>query len=306
MELEKLSRTIWAPAKDGSQRSTRWFYERARGQYADALAVERTPARQRAFKELHPVDQKFTKTDLAKYEMTWSQRPYLVALGAERCFREFTLKLNEKSGFRPDSTYFEQLVAKAILFRSAEKIIGGLGLGGYRSQTVTYTLALISRRTSQQLDLAKIWRQQSLSDALVAAIEDVARAVHRTLVVTAGSANISEWAKKEAAWQAIQSISWEPGESLIASKRQGSRLDLEEKWTPEAKAAALKVMSVNAAGWDALLQWGSRSRNLDAAQRKVVVRLRDMQLRGGEPTPSLMVAGTEIIALAEDAGFSGF
>ncbi|MFF5171545.1 AIPR family protein [Micromonospora sp. NPDC000089] len=306
VELEKLSRTIWAPAKDGSQRSTRWFYERARGQYADALSVERTPARQRAFKELHPVDQKFTKTDLAKYEMTWSQRPYLVALGAERCFREFTLKLGDKPEFKPDSSYFEQLVAKAILFRSAEKIIGGLGLGGYRSQTVTYTLALLSRKTSQQLDLGRIWRQQALSEELEAAVQYVSRDVHRTLVVTAGSANIAEWAKKEAAWQAVQSISWESSEGLIASKRQGSKLDFEEKWTPEAKAAAIKVMSVNAAGWDALLQWGSRSRNLDAAQRKVAVRVRDMQRRGGEPTPSLMVAGTEILALAEDAGFSGF
>jgi hypothetical protein len=68
-ELEKLSRTIWAPAADGSQSLTRWFYERARGQYADAVAVERTPARQRAFKTVHPPGQVIKKTDLAKYEL---------------------------------------------------------------------------------------------------------------------------------------------------------------------------------------------------------------------------------------------
>jgi len=50
VELEKISRSIWAPAVDGSGQETKWFYERARGQYADALNKERTPGKQRAFK----------------------------------------------------------------------------------------------------------------------------------------------------------------------------------------------------------------------------------------------------------------
>ena len=37
VRVEELSRTTWAPATDGTMRQTRWFYERARGQYADAL-----------------------------------------------------------------------------------------------------------------------------------------------------------------------------------------------------------------------------------------------------------------------------
>src|SRR5713101_8161447 len=53
--VEKVTRSLWAPAADGSGQDTRWFYERARGQYADALARERTPARQRAFKTIHPL-----------------------------------------------------------------------------------------------------------------------------------------------------------------------------------------------------------------------------------------------------------
>ena len=53
-------------------------------QYADELARERTPARQRQFREVHPPGQRFTKTDLAKFENTWDQLPYAVALGAEK------------------------------------------------------------------------------------------------------------------------------------------------------------------------------------------------------------------------------
>ncbi len=84
--VEELSRTIWAPATDGTQRQTRWFYERARGQYADALAREGTPARQRAFKQQNPTTQKFTKTDLAKFENTWDQLPHEVSRGAQKNF----------------------------------------------------------------------------------------------------------------------------------------------------------------------------------------------------------------------------
>ena len=73
--VEKVTRSLWAPAADGSGQETRWFYERARGQYADALARERTPARQRAFKTLHPLRQKFTKSDAAKFEHSWDQLP---------------------------------------------------------------------------------------------------------------------------------------------------------------------------------------------------------------------------------------
>ncbi|WP_246660485.1 AIPR family protein [Nitratireductor sp. XY-223] len=34
--MEEFSRRIWAPVQQGALRETKWFYERARGQYADA------------------------------------------------------------------------------------------------------------------------------------------------------------------------------------------------------------------------------------------------------------------------------
>ncbi|MCB1806879.1 MAG: AIPR family protein, partial [Candidatus Competibacteraceae bacterium] len=36
VRMEEFSRRLWAPARQGSQRETKWFYERARGQFADA------------------------------------------------------------------------------------------------------------------------------------------------------------------------------------------------------------------------------------------------------------------------------
>lgn len=306
IELQRLSRTTLAPAADGSQRSTRWFYERARGQYADALANKRTAAEQREFKAEHPAGQVVKKTDLAKYELAWAQRPDLVALGAEKTFREFMLRLKERPEFTPDQAYFEQLVAKAILFQQTEAVVKALQLGGYKSQTVAYTVALLSKRTAQQIDLGKIWRSQDIPDGLREALELLAPKVHAKLISSAGTANISEWAKKDGAWQAVQTIEWQPDERLLARAPQRGGLDLEEKWTPEAKEAALRVYALNQTGWQALLEWGTTTKNLDAAQRKTCRALRDMNIKGSIPTPTMMVEGAAILNIAEEAGFTSF
>ena len=100
VQLEKLSRAVWAPAVDGSQLQTRWFYERARGQYQDALTREGTPARMRQFKVIHPTSQRFTKTDLAKFENTWDQLPDIVSLGAEKNFATSRCGSLVAGGFR--------------------------------------------------------------------------------------------------------------------------------------------------------------------------------------------------------------
>lgn len=83
IRMEEFSRRMWAPAGRGAQRETKWFYERARGQYADAQA-KLTPAEQKRFKAENPKPQMLTKTDLAKFENVWDDHPRYVNLGAEK------------------------------------------------------------------------------------------------------------------------------------------------------------------------------------------------------------------------------
>lgn len=52
--IEELSRTIWAPAQ-GGMKPKNWFYERARGQYADMLTRESTAKKKKEYKETHPL-----------------------------------------------------------------------------------------------------------------------------------------------------------------------------------------------------------------------------------------------------------
>ncbi|WP_237570093.1 AIPR family protein [Mycolicibacterium lacusdiani] len=206
VQIEKWSRSVWAPAVGGSQVQTRWFYERARGQYQDALAQESTPARKRMFKTVNPTSQKFTKTDLAKFENSWDQVPHLVSLGAEKNFNHFTVRLAQRGRAQATQEYFERLVAMAILFRRTERIVSDQQFGGYRANIVTYTIAYLAHRTSQQIDLDRIWLNQNISDALAQAIESTCIAVRDVLIDAPGSGNVTEWCKKAACWQRVREL----------------------------------------------------------------------------------------------------
>jgi hypothetical protein len=206
VQIEKWSRSVWAPAVGGSQVQTRWFYERARGQYQDALAQEGTPARKRMFKTVHPTNQKFTKTDLAKFENSWDQLPHIVSLGAEKNFNHFTMRLAQRGRFQVTQEYFERLVAMAILFRRTERIVSDQHFGGYRANIVTYTIAYLAHRTSRQIDLDRIWLDQNISDTVAEAIESTCYPVREVLIDAPGSGNITEWCKKPACWQRVREL----------------------------------------------------------------------------------------------------
>ncbi len=310
VELEKLSRKIWAPGVGGGPARTRWYYERARGQYADAHGRVTTPAKQRDFKKSHPSSQKFTKTDVAKFENTWDQMPCVVSLGAEKNFREFMLRLERRGRFTPDEAYFETLVAKAILFRSAERLIGRLELGGYRAQTVTYTLAKLLHVTGQRVDLAAIWRTQGLPDPLASAVEELAVQVHRALVESAGARNVSEWAKKEECWKVIQALEWRPSPELAATLVTGSTRtatttssSVAEVLTEEEQAAMATVSAVAAETWFELSQWAKQTGSLQPWQRGLAFSLGRNADSGRSNSRKQAVQGAKIIDEASRLGF---
>lgn len=310
VELEKVSRTVWAPGRDGSHVLTRWFYERARGQYADALAMQRTPARRKQFQTLHPVGQKFTKVDVAKYENTWDQLPHIVATGNQKNFREFTIRLKQRGSFTPDVSYFQRLVAKALIFRTTESLVKKLDLGGYRSQTVTYTLSLISNRTAQRINLDQVWADQSISTALADEIAGLAAKVHAAIVQSAGRANVGEWAKKSACWTEVQKIAWEPSaplsRELLDTKGRGrsETASVAEVLTPEEQRSMDLVTQVAAETWFALASWAKQTDNLTPWQRGIAFSLGRLRAGGRAPSRKQVVQGAKILLEADRLGFS--
>jgi hypothetical protein len=208
IRTEEFSRRLWAPAGKGAQRETKWFYERARGQYADAQA-KLTPAEQKRFKAENPKPQMLTKTDLAKFENVWDDHPRYVNLGAEKNFARYAARIGkewDKSSDSFNEAYFKRAVARGIIFRATERIVSAQPWynNGYRANIVAYTLAVLSeltRRQEKSLDFQRVWNAQAISPVLESTIAVVASRVNDDLLrPMQGISNISEWAKREACW----------------------------------------------------------------------------------------------------------
>jgi len=212
VRMEDFSRRIWAPAAPGVLRETKWFYERARGQYADAQS-KLTPAGKKKFQAEFLKRQMFTKTDLAKFENVWDEKPTFVNLGAQKNFAKYAERIGrewEKKADDFNEFYFKRAIARAILFRRTEKIVSGQSWyqGGYRANIVAYALALMAevcKSKNSFLDFIKIWKNQDLSPAMVKSIEVFAKYVHDDISVPPeGISNISEWCKKNACWDRLK------------------------------------------------------------------------------------------------------
>lgn len=214
IKIQKLSRSIWAPAKRGSQQQTHWYYERVRGQYQDDKGRERTPKQRRIFEKQNPTSQRFTKTDLAKYENTWSQLPYLVSRGAEKNFREFFQDLKDNGSFEPCNEYFRVLVAKAILFKKADKIILNQKYGGYKANIVTYSLALLSYLSQKRIDLERIWKEQDITQSIENELIALSKIVQKHITHPPDGKNITEWCKKKECWESLLQQKIELADSL--------------------------------------------------------------------------------------------
>ncbi len=211
VRMEGFSRRIWAPAAEGAQRETKWFYERARGQFSDAQSKLSAGETKRFLAE-YPKRQMFTKTDLAKFDNVWEEHPRFVNLGAQKNFAKYAERISEewkKDPERFSESYYRQAIARAIIFKHAEKVISEQPWygGGYRANIVAYAIALIgfcidARRLS--LDFQKIWQLQTVDRLLTDAIAKVGRLVQEDLMDPPERiSNISEWAKRDACWQRL-------------------------------------------------------------------------------------------------------
>lgn len=212
IRMETFSRRLWAPAQQGAQRESRWFYERARGQYADAQA-KLSPPEQRRFKAENPKQQMFTKTDLAKFENVWDDNPKWVNLGAQKNFARYATRVGKEWTKSPDGFnefYFRRAISRGIIFRATEKLVSDQPWynGGYRANIVAYAIASLNeicRSLGKSVDYSKVWNIQALPSTLRDALAIAAKHVNDDIVhPPAGISNISEWCKKDQCWTRLQ------------------------------------------------------------------------------------------------------
>ena len=309
LQIQELSRSVWSPAIDGGFRQTKWFYERARGQYLDAKSLEVKLSDKRAFEQTYPKSQKFEKTDLAKYENTWMQLPHLVSLGAQKNFNHFSIRLKERGKIDANVKYYQQLIAKAILFKRAERLIAELNFGGYRAQKVTYTLAWLSHHTAQRIDLDSIWKSQDISTELQEAIKEVSYKVNEIITNPPNARNITEWCKRKECWDAIRvaSVQLKPGfykELVVVGQTPTNQPDKSTE-TPNAQEmdSISAVSDIPAQTWFNISKWAKETNNLQAWQRSLAFSIGRILTRGSRPSQKQADHGLKIIAEAKSLGF---
>ena len=306
--VEQLSLTTWVPGEQG-----RWFYERARGQYQVAKNREApTPAQKRKFEERTPPSRKFTKTDLAKYLNSWNQLPHFVSRGGQKNFLEFTLSLKRLGrDWRPDQDYYHDLIAQAVLFKRATRIVAEEGFPAYRANIVTYTVAYLSYRSGGQLNLRWIWEKQGISDHLAALLRDWSQAVNAEILRTAQGRNVTEWCKKENCWGTIQSLdlplpSQMPPEFSAQPTSGGGyrRVGQAQQCRPEDLENIARVKKVPGETWLRIHGWGKQTGNLRFWQIGIAHTLSGMAASNWQKEPSRKQAlhGVEILRIAEIHG----
>ncbi len=226
VEIERISRYVFAPATPTNNLQTAWFFERARGQYKTLRAKEGfTKSRQKAFDLKYPKKQVVTKVELAKYVNAWQVKyitknnlqvlaigPHIVVRGNEKNYAQF-IKYNLPDIKHIDAAWFEDAIAKAILFKAADKRYGtklsGDHIGELKQVVVPYTLSLLNIITNRKLDLYRIWKNQSISPALSDFIYDLMKQVNDFILRKSPISHYIEWAKKAECWFAVESNKWD-------------------------------------------------------------------------------------------------
>ncbi|MGD1091454.1 MAG: AIPR family protein [Bryobacteraceae bacterium] len=301
-ELEALSRTIWSVPKSGLDRGTHWYYERARGSYLDDKSRQGTPGQQKEWARQNPPQQKFTKTDLAKYEHAWLGLPHLVCRGAEKNFEAYAARLEDDGEPAVDRRFFEQVVARVILWRSSEKLFDSLDRQGYRAQSVAYALAWIAETSGRRLDLDRIWREQQLSEDVSAALLVACKAAHEFLTTRQG--NIGEACKKPETWATFRAMSLDVAADWKGSSPESVMPYPDKKPDPVAEDARKEVVQVTADYWYALSKWAKDRKFLEGWERSLAYSLGRLLANGASPSDKQAIQGARIMARAKELGFS--
>lgn len=295
--IEKLSRYILSPITATNNIQTCWFFERARGQFKTLRSREgTTKAKLIAFDKKYPKNQMLTKVGLAKYINAYKEvydgkklviGPFCVVSGDAKNFNSF---VNYNMPDKVNNVYFEDTIAKCILFEAAKKRYGVFpnSIGRERQTVVPYTLTLLNIITEDKIDLYKIWKEQKISNELSDFIYDLMKQVNQFIWENSPSTNYNEEGKKENLWISVRDkivLNYNINdikEDLIDEKNPPKRntdIDISEEELLHNKEI---VRSIPPALWNEIRIWGKDSGIFDITKQNIVSNIA-YKLRQNKP-----------------------
>lgn len=273
--MEQISRLMFAPATDGAQYETKWFYERARGQYLQEQ-MRLTPAKKKQFELQNPKNKVIKKTDLAKVQNTWGGFPHTVSKGAQTNFSSFAEYIDEQwtaNETQFNERYYQSTAALMIMFQYLEKQIPKQSWyeGGYRANIIYYTVAQFRRLIKQQfpgsdLDLAIIWNKQGLPEQVESSLIALAELV--LLKITDSNrkvGNVTQWCKRRECWDDVKTITFKLPTNLksclitIDDEKAAQRYAKKEQKVVNEINAQVEVVKYTAAQWTSLSEFVVRN-----------------------------------------------
>lgn len=268
LRIQEISRKLVTPASKDNLRGSYWYYERTRGQYNNAMAGL-TQSQKHKFIATYPKNQMFTKTDLAKFVMSWEMRPNEVSLGAQKCFARFSSETGEtweKRDLEYNDLYFKELIAKAILFRFLDReIMKQEWYGGYKANIVTYSIAKLRQYLQERgltIDLIKIWNEQGVSMEMKTFLLQIAKMVDNEIKMTPlATMNVTEWCKKTDCWESIRKIRLSPNYDIKIDCMEPASLDEKRKQARNTQKTVkginnqVYVVEQGAPYWSKLVSW---------------------------------------------------
>lgn len=279
IDLENFSRSEWVP--NGKSRPIcKWYFERTRGQYFDQLA-QLSGFNEKSFRTEYPKSQRITKTDVAKYENAWRQRPYDVCRGAEQNYKLYVTDIKRDKPV-VTAAYYKRIIAEGILFNTIDSIVRSKSLGGYKANMNAYIMSAISVLSDENLDMTYIWENQKVQQVVVDKIEELIPLVWMHLTgASSGSQmqNVGEWSKRIDCWNKLKlklgDIDKFDDELLQKEiNEDGSYLnETQQNRIKEAEAYSPQF-------WFALANWAKVNNMLTPIDRKAAFNFGTMRSRG--------------------------
>lgn len=301
----------------GQVAKEKWFYERVRGEYLNEQLFA-SKAGKRQFEREYPKHLVFDKIALAKAYLSVNQHPYHVSKGAQLCFAQFASRVSElydDQNNRFTEIEYKKLISQIILFRSFEKLVSGANwyTGGYRAQTVAYTISSFLYLTSEAektIDWEFIWTHQSVSEEILNEMLALGSSIHKLLISPpAGNANVGTYSKIEACWKRIKDSPLNISTNLlglITFEKQKERLKGETQTQAQLKGvyaqmAVLELVERKIPEKLFAFYNSSQSPSIKDRDRGVLKSWKEGRI--GYPSEAQAVIILELVKLAQNVGF---
>lgn len=320
IRVEEFSRRIPAPAVNGNQFGTYWYYERAKGQYRQET-YKYSKSAKKQFDSRNPKEQMFTKTDLSKYINIKLLKPNMASVGNQKSFSTFASWLSEQ--WDKDQTYFnenfyKELIALAILYRQTDLLIKKQPwyTGSYKANIVIYTLSIIIYNIQENyknfdINYREIWNNQNLSKEWIIEIEKVSKLVYEFLTdPNRGVENVTEWAKRTACWDNAKSkiiFDFEKNfiDKLISKDEQKviQKAAKKEQRIENKINSSIAVYNLGSEFWKQVYNWNESNR-IFSEKETAILKIATEIDNGKIPSDAQSKILVNMLEKAKDNGFS--